>query len=277
MPGGKVRLFTRNKDVYFTNPVHELLEPSLTKAKIPIYPSKVVVHHYGKLDEVRDWQKGEDYYLLGKMKYENDPTNVKYILELAKQAQLLQKNEEAMELWLKLLSFIENDHQSQAYKEITRITYGDPISEIYTMLTASYMALNRFGEALLSARKSMETKEKKRKEYVNVYAQIEIIAGSLEKAFSALEEQLKIMPDYSPALTLTAVIFHLEGKNEEAQKIFKILRAKQFEATSLLNRIARRLYANKKKDDAMLIINLAIESKISNAETQKMLEEFQKG
>ena len=32
----KVRLFTRRKDVFFSNPVHEILEDSLKKAKIPI-------------------------------------------------------------------------------------------------------------------------------------------------------------------------------------------------------------------------------------------------
>ena len=37
------------------------------------------------------------------MKYESDPTNVKYINELAKQAQALGKYEEAVELWLKLI------------------------------------------------------------------------------------------------------------------------------------------------------------------------------
>ena len=62
----------------------------MKNAKIPIFPCKIVVHHYGKLDMERDAQKGEDYYLLGKIKYESDPTNVKYIYELAKQAQVLE-------------------------------------------------------------------------------------------------------------------------------------------------------------------------------------------
>ena len=68
----------------------------------------------------RDSQKGEDYYLLGKMKYESDPTNVKYINELAKQAQVLNKYEEAVELWLKLISLLEANLQSSDYKEIAK-------------------------------------------------------------------------------------------------------------------------------------------------------------
>ncbi len=270
MPSAKVRLFTRRKDIFFTNPVHELLETSVRKAKIPILPGNVVVHHYGKLDVARDTQKGEDYYLLGKIKYENDPTNVKYIHELAKQAQVLHKNEEAMELWLKLLSLIDADHQSPAYQEIARISYGDPISETYTLLAGSYMALNRYDEALASARKAMET-EVKRKEYVNVYAECEIIAGSMEKAFSALEEQLKIMPDYSIALILMAVISCLKGEKERTQDLFQLLQQKHTEITFHLNIIARRLNNYGKKDEALLILNAMIENKISNQETMRLV------
>ena len=131
----------------------------------------------------RDAQKGEDYYLLGKMKYESDPTNVKYIYELAKQAHVLNKYEEAVELWLKLLSLIEADPQSPNYKEIARNSYGDPLPEIYIQLASAYLVLERYEEALAAARKAMEAKIKL-KEYVHVYAHCEIIAGSLEKAFS---------------------------------------------------------------------------------------------
>jgi len=274
MPGGKVRLFTRSKDIYFIHPVHELVEHSLKTAGIPIYPGKVVVHHYGKLDEMKDWQKGEDYYMLGKMKYENDPTNAKYILELAKQAQLLQKNDEATELWMKLLALIGDDPQSKAYRTIAPVTYGDPLSEIYTMLAASLLALNRFEESLAAARQFMEMKTQKRKEYVNVYAQIEIIAGSLEKALAAVEEQLSVMPGYSPVLLLKAVIVGLEGNKEEAGNILRDLRAKNFEMTSILNRMAKRLRANKKSKEALIILSVTVENGIGNAETKELLLEI---
>ncbi|MEN6487413.1 MAG: glycosyltransferase, partial [Smithella sp.] len=102
MTTAKVRLFPRKKNVFFINPVHEIVDNSLQQAAIPIFNCNVVVHHYGKLDLLKDMQKGEDYYLLGKMKYESNPANVKYIHELAKQAHLLGKYEEAKELWLKL-------------------------------------------------------------------------------------------------------------------------------------------------------------------------------
>ena len=215
----KVRLLTRSKDIFFANPVHETLESSLRKAKISVSPCKIIVHHYGKLDARKDMQKGEDYYLLGKIKYENDPTNMKYILELAKQAQVLNKNEEAIELWLKLLSLISANPDSIGFKEISHISYGDPLSEIYTQLADAYFTLGRYEEALAVAVKSL-TGKLKRKEYVHIYAQCEIVAGSHTKASRELEDLLKTEPDYPPALILMAVIFCLDGKKRKFGKYY---------------------------------------------------------
>jgi tetratricopeptide (TPR) repeat protein len=103
----KVRLLTRNKAAVFSNPVHETLETSLAKANIPVHPCNIVVHHYGKLDAQKDLKKGEEYYLLGKIKHENDPTNAQYIIELARQAEVLGQHEEAIELWSKLVSLFQ--------------------------------------------------------------------------------------------------------------------------------------------------------------------------
>lgn len=275
VPSSKVRLVPRRKDVFFSNPVHELLEYSLITAKVPVSSCKIIVHHYGKLDMERDAQKGEDYYLLGKLKYESDPTNVKYIYELAKQAHLLKKYEESVALWLKLLSLIETAPQSPDYQIIAQISQGEPLPEIYIQLASAYLLLNRYDEALKTAQRAMEARVKQ-KEYVHIYAHCEIIAGSLEKAFSALEELLKTKPDYLPALMLTAIIFCLEGKNEKAQELFQLLRQKHVQITTNLNEYAEQLHTNGKKDEALMILNAAIENKMSNAETMKLLEEFQK-
>jgi len=276
VPSSKVRLVPRRKDVFFSNPVHELLEYSLITAKVPVSSCKIIVHHYGKLDMERDAQKGEDYYLLGKLKYESDPANVKHIYELAKQAHLLKKYEESVELWLKLLSLIEADPQSPDYQVIAKISQGEPLPEIYIQLASAYLLLNRYDEALKTAHRAMEARVKQ-KEYVHIYAHCEIIAGSLEKAFLALEELLKTRPDYVPALLLTAIIFCLEGKKEKAQELFQLLRQKRVQITTNLNEYAEQLHTNGKKDDALMILHAAIENKLSDQETMKLLEELQQG
>ena len=122
----------------------------------------------------------------------------------------------------------------------------------------------------------MEAKVKL-KEYVYIYAHCEIIAGSLEKAFRALEELLKTTPDYPPALLLMAVIFCLEGKKEKAQELFQLLRQKGVQITPPLNKFAKQLHAYGKKDEALLILKAAIENRINNEETMNLLDAFQNG
>jgi GT2 family glycosyltransferase/SAM-dependent methyltransferase/Tfp pilus assembly protein PilF len=265
----KVRLFKRRKDVFFSNPVHEMVEDSLRKAKIPFHPCKIVVHHYGKLDLIRDSQKGEDYYLLGKMKYESDPTNVKYINELAKQAQVLNKYEEAVELWQKLISLVDPNPESPSYKEIARISYGNPLSEMYIQMASAQLMLDRYEEALMAARKAMETKIR-RVEYVHVYAHCEIIAGSLEKAFSALEDLLETTPEYPPALFMMAVIFYLEEQEGKANELFQLLLQKGVRMTPLLNTTAKQLHGHGKRDEALRILNATVENRIGDEETTSL-------
>lgn len=271
----KVRLLTRSKDVFFSNPVHETLENSLVEGKIPIHPCNIIVHHYGKLDIRKDRQKGEDYYLLGKIKCENDPTNMKYILELAKQAEALDKHEEAVELWLRLLSLVKANPDSPGYAELVQSSEGDPLAEIYIQLAAAYLMLDRFEEARETACKAMEGKIKL-KEYVFLYAHCEIIAGTLNKAFYELEELLKTMPDYPPALLLKAVIFCLEGKKEKVQETLQSLRKGIVPITSFFNKLARQFHTYGKSDEAMIILKAMIENKLSDRQTGKLLEEVQK-
>jgi len=274
MVSGKVRIFPRREDVFFVNPVHELVENTLEKAKIPVFNCNIIVHHYGKLDTNKDSQKGEDYYLLGKMKYESDPSNAKYINELAKQALVLNKIEEAVELWLKLLSLIENKPLSSGYREIALSSHGDPIAEIYSQLATAYLGLDRYDEALSSARKSMDAKVRL-PAYIHIYAQCEIIAGSLEKAHAALLELLETTPEYPPALFLEAMIFCLKGEKDIVRELFQFFRGKRIEITTLLHTIAGRVYNYGNKAGALLILNAAIENNISNAETEKLLKEYQ--
>lgn len=271
----KVRLFPRSKNIFFTNPVHEMVEESISRAKITIQPGHIPIHHYGKLDLEREMQKGEDYYLLGKMKYESDPTNVKYINELAKQAQVLHKYEEAIELWRKLLSFLEGRPASPAYQEMARVSYGEPVTEIYMQQAAAYLMLNRYEEALAAAQKVMEAKIKP-KEYVHIYAHCEIIAGSLDRAHAALEKLLEEAPDYPPALLFKAVILTLAGEKQQAGELFQSLLQKRVQITPVLNKISAQLHAHQKRKEASLILQAMADYGIKNTETLNLIENLQK-
>jgi len=254
IPSAKVRLFKRRSNIRFSNPVHELVEYSLHQAKIPILRSSIVVHHYGKLDTEREGMKSREYYLLGRMKYERDPKNMKYVYELAKQAQLLKKYDEAARLWLELLDLLRENPESAGYKTIAAISCGDPLPEIYIQLASAYIMLDRCDEALELARKAMKESRIKLPAYVNVYAYCEMIAGSLNAASSALEELLRDMPDYPPALSLMAVIHCLEDKEEQARELSRQLRLKGIPLSATLKHISEKLSSYGKKDEAELIL-----------------------
>jgi glycosyltransferase involved in cell wall biosynthesis len=272
----KVRLLTRNKKIFFSNPVHETLEGSLQKAGIPIYASKIVVHHYGKLDVRKDLKKGEDYYLLGKIKYENDPANMKYVLELAKQAQILNKLDEAVDMWQKLIALIQSaDKQSANYKNIVHMCQADPLSESYLQLASAYLTQNRFAPALEAARKAMEGHIRS-KEYIYVCAQCELVAGAPERMLPELENLLQSVPDYPPALLMTAVIHALAGQKEKTSEIYRRLLQKHIQITPLVNKFARLLQDNGRTGQAGILLRSLAENRIGNRETAALLEEFKK-
>jgi O-antigen biosynthesis protein len=259
IPSPKVRLFTRREDVFFSDPVHESLESSITKARIPIRPCNIVVHHYGKLAGERTQKKGEDYYLLGRTKLQNQPTNPKALQELALQAWVLGKHEEAVELWLKLIDLPE----------------CNPTAEAYMYLSFAYLALDRHEEALSASKKAMKLNPTL-KEVVQVYATSEIIAGSVDKASAALDGLLMTMPGYPPALFLFAVVLCLQEQFEKMQELLTMLLQHGFKVTAALNDIGRQLHVQGKNNEAILILKVMIENRIGDQKTIELLEMVQK-
>lgn len=268
---GKVRLFTRREDVFFVNPVHELLEPSIINAKIPLYNCSIAVHHYGKMDSSKDAQKGEEYYLMGKIKCENEPNNVRYIIELAKQAQLLSKNEEALGLFRKALALLGDDRESPVFKDVSVFTFGDPIAELQAYVAASCLHLNRFEEALEASRKSMKT-DVKLKEYITVYAQCEILAGSFAEALTLLEEQLQITPDYIPAIIFKAAVLCMEGKKEKLKELSPVMLQNRDHVTAVFNVLTMKLHQNHMRDQALRLAATAFDNQIITEDTHNILQ-----
>ena len=275
VPSAKVRLIPNRKGLFFSDPIHETLEASLKKANIPALPARIVIHHFGRLKESLDRQKGEDYYRIGKAKYESDPTNMKYILEMAKQAQVLNRCEEAVDLWLKLIALLAQKRKTEVYKELKQIMNNQPEAEAYTQLASAYLELERFDEALSVSRKAL-TFGAVLKEYVIINAQCEIIAGSIETALINMQKLLNITPEYPPALLLEAVVFSLEGKKEDARKLFELLAGKRVQIAPPVNKLVKQLHKFGKNKEALMVLNAVIEFKINNEESLKLLTDYQK-
>lgn len=272
----KVRLFPNRKNVSFTDPIHESLEASLQKARIPVLPCPVVIHHYGKLDQAKELQKGEDYYQLGKIKYQSDPASMIYIYELAKQAQVLDKCEEAADLWLKLITLLDQNRGTKAYSELAKtMNTSQPEAEIYTQLAAACLSLNLFDQALNASRQAMSFNIHL-KEYIMIYVQCEIIAGSLQEAFSTLNTLYQKTPDYPPALFFMFVIFCLEEKKEEAKRILQSLTDMGVKIAPIAGKIARKLQTYGKRNEALLVLNTLVENELHDEETKALFLEYQK-
>ncbi|HPL97714.1 MAG TPA: glycosyltransferase, partial [Smithellaceae bacterium] len=273
-PSHKVRLAPRTKGVFFTNPVHELLEPSLKEQKISVYQAKTIVHHYGMLDTVKEQQKGEDYYLLGKIKYESNPDNVKNIYELAKQAYVLNKYEEALELWQKLLAKLEGKPDSHDYRLMATVAGLDPVGEIHTQMATTYLQLGLYDEARKSAAKVIAAPDKDRSAIVT-YAQCEIIAGSLENAAKELEALLTQDTDYPPARMTGLILSVILEKKEEAKKFLTALGRGNLSVIQFINTFAGHLQAAGRGSEAMKLLAFLKENNIATQETNRLMEKIE--
>ena len=147
---------------------------------------------------------------------------------------------------------------------------GEPLPDIYAQLASAYVSLDRFEEALETARKSMQGKVKL-KEYVHIYAHCEMLAGSKDSASRELEELLKTTPDYPPALLLAGTIFCLREEEEKARETFLLLLKEKIRITVPLNKYARQFHTLGKKHEALLILNSMIENGIHDQETERLL------
>lgn len=275
VPSTKVRLFTRRRDIAFSQPVHETVESSLLKAKVPIYSCDIVVHHYGKLTKERDLEKGDHYYRLGKEKLDADPTNLKALIELARQAQTLGKYEEAIELWTKLLDSASN--RPEPAGNLKRLPPSKPglQSEAYLQLASACLRLDRLEDALAMAQKAMDFRPVS-KEALQTYATCEILSGSIDKAIGPINQSLEMESEYPPALLLLAIVSCLRGEIERMQEAFEILRNKRFNITPGLNGVARQLQLQGKNRESLSILDAAIQYRIGDRETTQLLETVQK-
>jgi tetratricopeptide (TPR) repeat protein len=132
---------------------------------------------------------------------------------------------------------------------MARLSFGEPVAEVYIQLAAACLMLDRYEEALAIARKAMAAGATP-KEHVHIYAHCEIIAGSLDAAMAALSALLETTPDYTPALFLTGVVLCLMGKEEPAQEIFQPLRERGVDIAGALDKLSGHLAAQGRKDRA---------------------------
>lgn len=242
-PSPKVRLFPNGRNIRFSAPVHEVVEPSLAKLGIPVKEAPIPVHHYGKLNARDDRKKGEAYYDLGKKKIDELGDDVIAISELAIQARALEKYDEAVALWQRVLA-IRPD-----------------LAIAWFNMGSALIELQQYDEALSASRKAMEL-DGEQKEIACNCAIGELYAGDVRKSIVALQTVLQKWPDYPVAKVLLAAALCCAGTAVEAEESLATLREQGFELADYLAVITENLITAGREDFAQRILDAAREGEI---------------
>jgi GT2 family glycosyltransferase/glycosyltransferase involved in cell wall biosynthesis len=242
----KVRLFKHDSHIYFENPVHELVEPSLRKTGIKIKECMVPIHHYGKLNTRKIITKGQDYYSIGKMKLNDKNNDVESLFELAVQAMELKKYNEAIELWQKFLA-LKTDIP-KTYLTTALLNAG-----------SASLRLAKYEEALLFSEKAIALAPELKEAVVN-YALSELYIGDVKKVIGLLETQLLRTPEYVPAIALLSSSYYIDGNKEKGRIYMEYIKKKGINCTSYLSHYAKRLASIGKIEQATSLLDAIVES-----------------
>jgi Flp pilus assembly protein TadD len=201
-PSEKVRLFPRRPGVVFSGAVHELVEPSLRVAGIPLRTCGLQVHHYGKLKEDRAGRKTRTYSELERRKLQTADDRSASLREAAVQATRLGRPAEAIALWRQFL---------ESYPES---------AEAYVNLSAAWMQMGRYDEAARSAEAASRAMPSMREAYVNL-ALAAVHRGDAARAVAVLEPLLVRDPGYLHARFLLAASYACQGDSKKSAATLK--------------------------------------------------------
>jgi GT2 family glycosyltransferase/glycosyltransferase involved in cell wall biosynthesis/Flp pilus assembly protein TadD len=252
VPSPKVRLFANHRQIRFTNPVHELVEPALERLGIGVKECNVPVHHYGRLDRDKLLAKGKEYFRLGLAKIEQCKGDGKALRELAIQASEIGEYDEAVRIWKQVLAVQPND-------AVAHMNMG-----------FAYLMMRQYAETISASRKAMELDPGLREAIIN-YSAAEMIAGDIRTAISTLEALLKNNPNYPPAMGRLATAYLVAGRKEEGLHGLKGLKARGFDCAGAIMEQAQSFIAENKIKSAALLLESAIESGTANGDCGALL------
>lgn len=245
-PGDKARLFPGGAHIRFEYPVHERVEPSLSRAGIKIVTCDIPIHHYGTLDDGKKSSKAESYYELAKRKVnEMEKPDEKILHEMAVQAGELGKYEEAL-------------------KHLNRVIAINPgFAPAYQSMGNNYYNLGRYEEALSSYKKAMQLDPDMR-DAVLMRSTLEIITGNVEDAVHYLEGLLKKDAEFIPAVAALAAAYFCSGEKNKGVEIVKRLKAMNFNFSAYLSEMARLLNKADSPEYAACLLESAKEADIES-------------
>jgi tetratricopeptide (TPR) repeat protein len=205
VPTHKVRIFRNDNRLSYSFPVHEMLEPCLKELGYQIKPLDVPVHHYGKLDKDKTKQKYQLYYQLGIQKLEETGDDAYSLRELAIQAGLMKRYDEAIDLWQRFL-ILQPD-----------------IPEAYINTATAQFHLKKYAMALSAARQAYRLAPHFRESKYN-YALLSMHTGDIETATSVVKQLCEEYSDYYPGFLLYTCASFASGDINRGRKALDILR-----------------------------------------------------
>ncbi|MBC2736870.1 MAG: glycosyltransferase [Desulfobacteraceae bacterium] len=205
-PSKKVRLFKNTPEVRFEFPVHELVDTNLKRHGFQILQCPFPIHHYGNLDSIHVNLKGEQYYNIGKKKLKemgNDPIALQ---ELAVQADLLEKHDEAVDLWNRLAGIQPKN------------------SKIYINLSAAYEKLGRYTESKKAACKAIKLGPNVKEAHLNL-GRSELFLGNFLKAYKIFQNLVHTEPNYYSALFMACAAEICSGQTKNKLVMIKKMKS----------------------------------------------------
>jgi len=257
-PSAKVRLFPNDTRIRFDKPVHETAEKSLRESNVMIRKSEIPIHHYGKLDREIIQAKGEEYYQIGKKKLEEQgEQNPQALYEIAIQASELEKFDESLEYWERL------------------IAVRPDFPNAYHGMGTAYYRLAMYEEAH-GAFQRASLIDPAAKDPGVMLALCELLMGNAGLAISRLETLLAMHPGYPLALLAITTAYCCEGRKDRGLEYLEHARKTQFTIAPYFTDIAKLLKNAGRFDSAIRLLDSAVETGNTTEETHQLLEAYRR-
>jgi tetratricopeptide (TPR) repeat protein len=252
LPSEKVRLFYGRDQIWFEGAVHELVDPVLKRNGIEIKKCSIPVHHYGRLDKEKLDRKGEIYFDIGQKKLAEMGEDGNALRELAIQATILERNQEALDLWQRLLAL-------------------NPIPELaaiaYVNMGTIYNRLGKFEDALQAGKMAVGCCPDLKEAQYNL-AMAELHCGSAHRTITILNDLLSGFPDYPPARFILSAAYCCAEQKEKGIDGLQNLKSTPLGAHLEIPcmELGHSLIAANQIEYALGVLEAAIECDIANKE-----------